>query len=523
MVTAIGLISFFASTLVSNTLQALAPAVLGMLLTWYLLFAAAWPDINLPWRGLLIYFIGLPVLAVTLLALASRNFKRVVIGWQVWWRNLLVLLVMLGLVVIATTAIYHRTWEKLTPLEPPHGVPRLSLSNPATLREQWNKLSVGLPDGRIWTDNYWLNISARNPMALISGNIRMTSLGSGYFLDGSNWVNVVFEAWGQTAGIKTDGTLWVSQNPQRPLQSKNSGWKTIKTSTLDQFGSQSNWSSVVFWSGLNILLVKTDGTLWRWGPASWSFKNKKWPGLQSFTPQCLGTESNWAKVFLTDTQPCLRKADGSVWIIWIKDRNDLQTEELAPGFNITRAPLFEHGQWRSTTVGWVGLQCYLGIRADGTFRIWADEKLNKSTYAYELRATDLQFRQGTNWLAVAGRGDKIVTLKDDGTLWLWNFYRDYRGGWNPKRDEQEMLAAKPVRLGRHSDWIAIASADGDIISLAADGSLWYWPLASAGYFARIALSNSGSPFYNTANSNFEPLLDISRKPQSIGNVFGDMP
>ena len=89
---------------------------------------------------------------------------------------------------------------------------------------------------------------------------------------------------------------------------------------------------------------------------------------------------------------------------------------------------------------------------------------------------DLQLGKETNWLAVAGTAQKIVTLKDDGTLWLWNFYHDNHRGWDPERDEREMLDVKPVRLGTHADWIAIAAADGGIISLAADGSLWYWPL-----------------------------------------------
>ena len=131
---------------------------------------------------------------------------------------------------------------------------------------------------------------------------------------------------------------------------------------------------------------------------------------------------------------------------------------------------------------------------------------------------NLQFGQSTNWLAVAGRGEKIVTLKDDGTLWLWNFYHDDRRGSDTVRDEREMLDVKPVRLGTHADWIGIASAAGGVISLAADGSLWYWPLDSA---SRFMDEFGGNRFWNANNNTyFEPLLDISRKPQPLGNIFG---
>lgn len=168
-----------------------------------------------------------------------------------------------------------------------------------------------------------------------------------------------------------------------------------------------------------------------------------------------------------------------------------------------------------------GLSYRLGIRDDGTFRIWADQKLKKLTkseYTYEWTAVDLLLGKSTNWLAVAGRGEKIVTLKNDGTLWLWNFYHNNRYRWNTERDEQAMLGTTPARLGSHADWIAITSADGGIISLAADGSLWYWPLESASRFA----SDFGNGVFWDSRSNtyLEPLLDISRKPQFLGNVFG---
>jgi hypothetical protein len=129
----------------------------------------------------------------------------------------------------------------------------------------------------------------------------------------------------------------------------------------------------------------------------------------------------------------------------------------------------------------------------------------------------LQFGNDTNWLGVAGRGQKIVTLKNDGSMWVWDFYHDNRFGWDTERDERKMMGVKPVRLGTHADWIAITSADGGIISLAADGSLWYWPLEGGTYMSETGLVRL---FQDNDNNSFEPLLDISRKPQFLGNVFG---
>ena len=67
MAIAIGAISFYASTLTRNTLQALAPAVLGIIIFAFLLFNAYWPEFlfHYPvWHGSLVYFIGIPVFVV---------------------------------------------------------------------------------------------------------------------------------------------------------------------------------------------------------------------------------------------------------------------------------------------------------------------------------------------------------------------------------------------------------------------------------------------------------------------------
>ena len=518
----IGLVSFYASTLARNTLQALAPAVLGLLLTGFLMVTAGRPDYYTdysPWRGWLIYFIGVPLLATTLLALASWNFQRVFIGGQVWRRNFLVLLAMLGLVAVATAAIYHRVWEKLTPFEPAHSAARLSRANPPVVSDEWGTLSVRLPDGRIWTDDYTLNIVTANPLAVLLGDIRLTSLGGdGHFYDGSNWVNVVRGIWSERVGIKTDGTLWVSEKPARRERLAGDDWKMTKAGDLVRFGGETNWSSIA-WHGASMLLVKDDCTLWRWGTTNWNWK-KEWPGLRSFTPYRLGTESNWAGTFLADNQPCIRKTDGSVWTTWNSGDTNRQTIKLEPGFRVERVSSLEHGgQWRSTTRIWSGLSYRLGVRDDGTFRIRAEEKLNSRSRSYEMVTVDLQFGKSTNWLGVAGRGEKVVTLKDDGTLWLWNFHHDNRRGWDTERDEREILDVNPVRLGTHSDWIGVASAHGGVVSLAADGSLWYWPLAEN---VPEFMSGIGGNIYWDSDSNtyFQPWLDISRKPQPLGNVFG---
>ena len=325
---AIGAISFYASTFTRNTLQALGPAVLGILATWFVLLVADQPEgiINYPlWRGWLVYFIGVPILTPTLIGLAFWNYQHVAVGWKAIRRNAFVLAAALGLVTAATTAIYHRALEKLTPFEPPHGVARLSMSNPTILRDQWNTLSVRLPDGRIWTTDDASISSTPSPLAWVLGDIRLNAQAGGHFLDGSNWISVDGFPWRGQVGIKTDGTVWVSKSPGRYERLATGGWKVTKAGDLVRFGYETNWCSLAP-NGSSMLLVKNDGTLWRWGVTDWNYKLLEWPGFRALTPQRLGVESNWVDVvFFGDGPLCLRKTDGSVWTTWINNANKQRT------------------------------------------------------------------------------------------------------------------------------------------------------------------------------------------------------
>ena len=523
LVVLIGGISFYASTLARNTLQTLAPALMGVVLTWFLIMVAVIPwrsqyEFDFLWHGPLPYFIVFPAMTLTMLALAYWNYQHVLTGWKLGRHNMLVLVSIFVLGVATTSAIYHRAWERLTPYEPPHGAARLALANPAALSTEGGGVSVHLPDGRMWMADVLFDPNTSH-FAFILGNINMI-LSDGHFISGSNWLTAR-RAVRDLIGIKTDGTLWISEKP-RQVSLRQGRWKINEDKMLHlvPVGTETNWNSVMP-RGYLVFLTKTDGTLWRWGTTNFEYyaRTNRWPGLRAFTPERLGTESNWAEVFQSGYRLCLRKTDGSTWT-WGGDTNGQVLLEIENGFTVGRIFAGQaHGQFRSTALIYHGLEYRVGIRDDGTFRIWAHQLLTTNSqqrYAdYVWSHTDLQLGIGTNWLAVAGNGEEMVTLKDDGTLWLWNFHRNY---YNPARDrnryEQEVLETIPVRLGTHSDWIAICSNGSPVTTLAADGSLWFWPLGDGFYWGQ-----TGSVFGFQVGTD-STLLDISRKPQFLGNIFG---
>ncbi|HZM05920.1 MAG TPA: hypothetical protein VFC44_23200 [Candidatus Saccharimonadales bacterium] len=490
---AIGIISFFASTLARNTLQAIASAIFGLVVCTVAL-AIMWDTGSFfnysLWTGALIYLIGIPTFGLVLLALSYWNFQRLNIGGQTVRRNLLVFGGAVAFVVITTTAIYHRDWERFTPFELPHGLPRLSLAHPPTLGEDWRTLSVRMPNGEVWIADYDFNTTTPiriGPLSVL-GRFGLEAKEKGGFFTGSNWAQVIRGPKGQRLGIKADGTLWFSGKwtSGEPLENNNGN----RFGALLHFGSETNWSSVGGY-GSSVMLVKKDGTLWSWGANRF---DKHWQGLQSFTPHRLGTETNWAEVFDKDNQVWLRKRDGSEW----SPQGDKSEFVAQPsGLN------FFH---RSR--GWTQIRRYqLGVGEDGAFRIVAELKPASPPfkYTYAWKETDLPLGDNTHWLGMADEDTKAVTLKDDGSLWLWNFNFDRWRFLKGELEGRRMQETRPVRLGTNSDWIAITTAPYGMTALAADGSLWYWPLVDA------------RNFYE--ESEMGPLLDISRKPQLLANIF----
>lgn len=484
----IGLVSFFVSTLSRNTLQALAPAVVYVVFFVFWIMRAQIAGTYSPlWHGDLIYLIRVPIVVLTLLALAYWNFQKVRIGGIRWLVNLFIVSASLVLAAPLTTFLYYRPWEKLTPFEPPHGSARLAMSDLISLSQQRDGAFIRLPDGKVWTSSWsWMDPT---PASLLFNNSRIQPQ-PGDFLPGSGW-KMAGRMFGELVGIKEDGTLWISEKPSPIGKKTDRSYQENENAMrhLVQVGTETNWSELqtMYYS---VLLTKTDGTLWHWGPPKFNPDREQWPGLIAFTPEQEGTGSNWAGFVHSTYTGFLRKKDGTFWT-----EDNLLIPKAPPLRNPTMAGLL--GLWQ------------IGINENGILCMWAEQhSVNRSLrrgYS-EWIGTGWPIGSGSNWVAVASSDWNVVTLKDDGTLWFWDFSHIF----NQVRTDENMENTVPVRLGIHSDWVALASGNGYIISLAADGSLWYWPMEDRW---------PGSYYYGDDDHRFEPLLDISRKPQLLGNVF----
>jgi alpha-tubulin suppressor-like RCC1 family protein len=117
----------------------------------------------------------------------------------------------------------------------------------------------------------------------------------------------------------------------------------------------------------------------------------------------------------------------------------------------------------------------------------------------------VQVGKETDWEAAAASFQYLVALKSDGSLWKWDVwdgrdvYQMAPSKSSPWKSPSEIANTTPKRLGIHNDWVAVTKDWDGLISLAADGSLWYWP-------DKVVFEDSS-------------LLKISPKPELLSNIF----
>ena len=142
-----------------------------------------------------------------------------------------------------------------------------------------------------------------------------------------------------------------------------------------------------------------------------------------------------------------------------------------------------------------------GVREDGSLWIWDNMPENVNRHDPLLSRKLQRMGTETNWVTVAGdhwSGFTLVALKADGTLWRW----EQKFSYYAQPVAAPALAARlPKRMGKHNDWVAVCGDWGGFVSLAADGSLWYWRDRDMDAYER---------------DGGQPLLGSSKRPVKIG-------
>jgi hypothetical protein len=478
------LVSFYASTLSRHTLQAIGAAVaIGLTLT----ALHAWA-VSLEFRAVdrstaLIGWVGVPVLMVTLLVLAFDGASRLRVGWVLWWRNALGLVLVCAFIVLATAAVHDRVWERVVRLEPRAGAAQFTGSvRPQIQTDSMVGASahiwVLLPDGRLWTASGY-----RQEVAYHYHEQRTRTPGvlhvpyGGTFIGSSNWIELA-GTYNGIAGLQSDGTLW--------RISANKG--------LEQIGTASDWKSVVAGHGF-FLALKTDGTLWGWGN---NHSGQLGPLLDPKKivgePVRIGMDEDWVEIFASGFTSTGIKGDGNVWR-W-GDLPGLDPRGRPDGTRSSEPVrwAWEASTWQLILTPPVWPTFELMLHKNGT--LWVTGSLPRNVLGHsttvDFTVDPIQLGRHSDWNDLqSGFGSSIGAIRSRQLIFQSDLHRPnvpwLRRIWN---------------LSRRSDWITIAPfGDAAFVALAADGTLAMW----------------GHPYRKPAG--IAGLLTPSRRPWWTVNVL----
>ncbi|HEY5298979.1 MAG TPA: hypothetical protein VIK59_13820 [Verrucomicrobiae bacterium] len=461
-------ISFYASTLARTTLQAIGLAIVITIAIYFYQVATAIDTLKFGYDyksfglELLKVFVGGLILLLALTWLAFENFKWLHENWKLWRRNLIAVVLALAFSFALANGIYFRAWEFLTPINLPHGAPRLSDSRAVKFISNGGVISAILPDRRLWINSLSFDY--------YSDSTAKKLIGQAQFIDRSNWTEVA-PHWFDTLAIKSDGTLWCLQNKW----DESRGWIT---SRLSQMGSETNWSHVVTGNSRHFFLLKNDQSLWLWqihaGYNQTNLETKMAADLAT-PPARIGNETNWSGLFSYWNTAYAKKMDGSFWTM------NLEKEETNSSFHLIQNTNL-NDQW----LIFIPYSEYAaGVKTNGELWFLAKPPANWNWNNSEFPPYSKKIQLGKNekWKAANFSDNAMVALRSDGTLWKWNSLQDLTRNFD---------AVKPVQLGNHSDWIVLPSNSySGSIALAADGSLWLWDEPSE----RIWLAPSRKPVF----------------------------
>ncbi|MGG7036088.1 MAG: T9SS type A sorting domain-containing protein, partial [Flavobacterium sp.] len=114
------------------------------------------------------------------------------------------------------------------------------------------------------------------------------------------------------AAIKADGTLWTWGQHSWGKLGDGTYLEPTNPTPPTQVGTSTDWK-IVSAGGEHTIAVKTNGTLWAWGYNGNGEYGDGVYGFNNFTPEQIGTATNWQSVATGYAHTIFSKTDGTLW------------------------------------------------------------------------------------------------------------------------------------------------------------------------------------------------------------------
>jgi len=269
-----------------------------------------------------------------------------------------------------------------------------------------------------------------------------------------------------SAGIKTDGTLWMWGSNTNGQLGDNTN--TNRSSPVQEVTASTNWRAVA--CGKQVTgAIKTDGSLWMWGNNSYGMTGLGSASGNTVSPTQLGTEYNWKQVSAGYLHVGAVRTDGTLWMWGNNGIGQLGNNSSGTTTNVS--PIQVPGTtWNSLACG----NAFTGaIKTDGSLWLWGYNGyggLGDNTSV--AKSSPVQtVAGGTNWKSVTAGYYFTAAIKTDGTLWLWgqNSFGQLGGAAGSTSSPVQTVSA-----GNNWKYVACHSQSYSTTAIKTDGTLWMW-------------------------------------------------
>jgi alpha-tubulin suppressor-like RCC1 family protein len=264
--------------------------------------------------------------------------------------------------------------------------------------------------------------------------------------------------------IDTSGKLWMwGGNTYGQL---GDGTRTIRSSTV-QIGAGTDWKQVAF-GRYHTAAIKTGGTLWTWGNNAYGQL-----GLSNLTnrssPVQVGTGTDWSQVSCGEIHTAAIKTGGTLWTWGGASFGALGNSTTTPNRQSPVQTIVTGTTWSQVSCG---ASFTMSVKTDGTLWVWGANsygQLGRSDRVH--RSTPIQtLIAGTTWKQVSCSATFFAAVKTDGTLYGCgdNVYGQLGTSNTTSR------SAVVQEAGADTDWSSISCTGSCTGAIKTDNSLWIW-------------------------------------------------
>lgn len=306
------------------------------------------------------------------------------------------------------------------------------------------------PDGTVW--EWWQEDNPR--AAPLNHGLPTVAVGL------SGVVAVSRGSGGTSWALRSDGTVWTwgmdNIDNTANEQCQNSVWGWLPSPCRKVPTQVPNVTSVraMAMTSNRALVVKSDGTVWRWGFGFGADVSK------ALAPVQVGGLANIQDVAFDQDYALALRNDGTVWGWGTNYAGQLGTTASDTS---TRQQVVQ-GLTQVTAIATADTLS-MALTADGHVWEWG------GGLGFRPILVDID-----GVAAIASGGNHAVALKSDGTVWSW--------GWDTIGDGSAPYANIPTRIRPTqalglTNVVAIAAGTTTTVAVKSDGSVWTWGRVNA--------------------------------------------